>query len=191
MKSGPAKVPVTPGSVVQIGSDGTFRAYGLDKTGVMVEILGPIQKEERFVKTLVSQHTHSVEIRCGKSVNWTLAETVRHQKEAVDPNPIEAGVPQDRPLSLHDEMKRFIRDEVSHRMSEHGFESLEESDDFAVPDDDEGDEPFSRYELSDMQEDAEFEAKAEAKEKGEEKAEPEPEPEPEPEKKVAESQPEA
>ena len=159
MRHGPEKVPVEPGSEVNIGADGTFRAYGLDKAGTVVEILGPISKEERFVRALVSRHTHQVEVRCGKGVHWNFAETVRHAKDPSDPTPLEAAVPFDRPLSLHEEMKRFIRDEVSARMSDHGIETLEESDDFNI-DDDEA-EPFSPYQLSEMQEDAEFNPKTE------------------------------
>lgn len=51
-------------------------------------------------------------------------------QEIPDPTPIEIPSGLRRPPSIHDEMKRFIRMELSRQQSEAGLESFEEADDF-------------------------------------------------------------
>ena len=52
-----------------------------------------------------------------------------HAPEHVDPVPIH--IPgEDRPLSLREEMRRFIRDEISKAAVDNGVGSFEEEDDF-------------------------------------------------------------
>lgn len=65
--------------------------------------------------------------------------------EIPDPTPVE--VPLFRPLSIHEEMKRFIRSEMSRQAAEAGQESFEEADDFDVGDDDEIVSPYEMVEL--------------------------------------------
>lgn len=59
-------------------------------------------------------------------------------KEIPDPTPVEWPLGLSRPLSLQDEIKRFVRSELSRAAAADGFESFEEANDFEV-DDDEGD----------------------------------------------------
>lgn len=65
-----------------------------------------------------------------------------------DPTPVEVPLKLRRPLSLQDEIKRFVRSELSQRAEDEGYESFEESDDFDI-DDDEG-EFASPYEFQEM-----------------------------------------
>lgn len=71
-----------------------------------------------------------------------------------DPTPLEVPLNLRRPLSIQDEIRRFVRIELSRKAEELGTESFEESDDFDI-DDDEGDFA-SPYELTEMQEEAGF-----------------------------------
>lgn len=54
-----------------------------------------------------------------------------------------------RPLSLQDEIKRFVRIELSRRAADDGAESFEEADDFDVGDDD-PEEFLSPYEVTEL-----------------------------------------
>lgn len=65
-------------------------------------------------------------------------------REIPDPTPME--VPHDwkRPLSLHEEIRRFVRSELSRQAEAQGEESFEEADDFDV---DEDPDPLSPYEI--------------------------------------------
>lgn len=66
----------------------------------------------------------------------TRREAIRtrpHAPEVVDPVPIH--IPgEDRPLSLREEMRRFIRDEISKAAVDNGVGSFEEEDDFEAED---------------------------------------------------------
>lgn len=53
-------------------------------------------------------------------------------KEKLDPTPI--SVPVTRPLTLREEMQRFIRTELSKEMAAHGQPTFEEEDDFDIDD---------------------------------------------------------
>lgn len=56
----------------------------------------------------------------------------QHSFEKVDPTPME--VPQSgyRPITLRDEMRRFVQQAVSEQAEQHGFETFEEADDFEI-----------------------------------------------------------
>lgn len=73
-------------------------------------------------------------------------------KEYPDQTPVEWPLGLSRPMSLHDEIKMYIRAEYSKFAQDAGYESFEEADDFEV-DDDEG-ELVSPYEMTDMQAEA-------------------------------------
>lgn len=57
-------------------------------------------------------------------------------QEHLDPLPHSLAITGNPPLSIHDEMKRFIRAELSAHYDERGEESFEDSEDFDVNDDD-------------------------------------------------------
>lgn len=64
-----------------------------------------------------------------------LREQAQNTGEVPDPTPVEASlVPP--PLSLREEMRRFIKQELSQQAAESGeFETFEESDDFSIEED--------------------------------------------------------
>jgi hypothetical protein len=70
-------------------------------------------------------------------------------REIPDSRPVEVPLMR-RPLSLQDEIRRFVRQELSARAQDQGFESFEESDDFEVGDD--SSEPSTVYEMDEEQE---------------------------------------
>lgn len=70
-------------------------------------------------------------------------------REKVDRTPVERPLHWKRPLTLQEEVKRFVRIEASRAAEAAGMETWEESQDFSMDDDD---EPLSQYEVLDMQE---------------------------------------
>lgn len=69
--------------------------------------------------------------------------------ELPDPTPVEVPIGFRRPLTLQEEIMRFVRREMSQIAEQQGFETFEESDDFDVDDDV---MPYSRHELTPAQE---------------------------------------
>lgn len=65
-------------------------------------------------------------------------------REIPDPRPVAVPFDFGRPLSLHDQIKRFIRSELSQRAAAYERETFEEADDFDV---DEDGDPVSQYEI--------------------------------------------
>lgn len=64
-------------------------------------------------------------------------QSALHAYEKVDPTPMEVPQTGYRPITLRDEMRRFVQQAVSDQASQHGFETFEEADDF---EDDEADQ---------------------------------------------------
>lgn len=60
----------------------------------------------------------------------------RQKGETPDPTPVEIPGKMQRPLSLREEMKRFIREELSKGAESVGVETFEEADDFEEDDPD-------------------------------------------------------
>lgn len=75
-------------------------------------------------------------------------------REVPDQTPVEVPLDFRRPLSLQEEIRRFVRGELSMRAVDESLESFEEADDFEV-DDDEGDF-VSPYEMTEMAEEPAF-----------------------------------
>lgn len=72
-------------------------------------------------------------------------------RELPDQRPVEWPANIKRPLSLQEEIQRFVRVEMAQRAADYGFETFEEADDFNVEDE----EDFvSPYEMTELQEDA-------------------------------------
>lgn len=69
-------------------------------------------------------------------------------RELPDPTPVEKPTGLKLPLSLHDEIRRFVRFELSHQAAVQGVESFEEADDFDV--EEEEPELVSPYEVVDL-----------------------------------------
>lgn len=75
-----------------------------------------------------------------------MAEYNERGQEIPDPRPVSVPAGFQRPLSLQEEIKRFVRSELSRQAEDAGQESFEEADDFEV---DEDPDPLSPYELQD------------------------------------------
>lgn len=71
-------------------------------------------------------------------------------EELPDSAPMEWPLKLKRPLTLREEVLRCIRTEMSQNAASAGNETFEEADDFAIGD--EADDPRSRHELSELQE---------------------------------------
>lgn len=69
-------------------------------------------------------------------------------RQIADPRPVEVPVDFRRPLNIHDEIRRFIRQEISRKAQDNDLETFEESDDFDVEDEDEL--PLSGYEVQEL-----------------------------------------
>ncbi|AXL14884.1 hypothetical protein [Microviridae sp.] len=75
-----------------------------------------------------------------------LREAAQHTGEIPDTTPIEVGEHQ-KPLTLREEMRRFIIQEVSTAAEQHGVESFEEADDFDVEEETDLTSPYTVQEL--------------------------------------------
>jgi len=62
-----------------------------------------------------------------------LREAAKGTGETPDPTPMEVAT-QPPPLTLREEMRRFIKQELSQQVQNAGFESFEEADDFEIDD---------------------------------------------------------
>lgn len=74
-------------------------------------------------------------------------------REVPDPRPVEWPADLRRPLTIQEEIQRFVRVELSKVAAEDGMETFEESDDFVVDDEE---EYVSPYEMTEMQEERAF-----------------------------------
>ncbi|MEM3753886.1 MAG: hypothetical protein QW518_08930 [Thermofilaceae archaeon] len=95
--------------------------------------------------------------------------------DPVDPVPHEAMLSEPRPLTLQEQIARFLGEEFARRNADDQIETFEEADDFDI--DDEDDLPLTKYELPDAEyEEPEPRPKppAKAPEKPSEKPEPDP-----------------
>lgn len=66
-------------------------------------------------------------------------------RELPDPTPLSIPSGFRKPLSIHEQIKRFVREELSQVAEDHKAESFEEADDFDVEDEDP--DPLSPYEI--------------------------------------------
>lgn len=122
-----------------------FVAYVTNK-GKPVRLAGPDNVNDRRLRCTLNPGEGLSVTTNGLS---THAVHARPRGEENDGIPVELGLPEDRPLSLREEMMRFIRDEMSRQSVDAGAESFEDANDFEIEDE----EPFySPYEFVDMEE---------------------------------------
>lgn len=77
--------------------------------------------------------TEANEIIVPKSRREQLREqSALNAYEKVDPTPMEVPQTGYRPITLRDEMRRFVQQAVSEQASDRGFETFEEADDFEI-----------------------------------------------------------
>ncbi len=133
---------------VVINADGEFHIHKGDSDGKKAERIGPdVSVSRSFVFDVDSVSDHFW-IDCVSTVKWSMKvlDLVNH-KEFPDPTPIEIPIGYSKPLTLREDMRRFIREEYSAHAAQQGEETFEEADDFDIGDADEAPSP---YELFDM-----------------------------------------
>ena len=141
-------IDLPPGrNVVSVTCSDVFHAYALDADGIKTELLGPLSVGARSFK-----------IKTG-SIPSILIETkgvVSHHVQDSTPKPLDSTpieVILEKPLSLREEIQRYIREEVSSYAASHqGTETFEEADDFDIEDDFDAEVIFSQHELTELQE---------------------------------------
>lgn len=67
--------------------------------------------------------------------------TWKNGRQVPDPRPVEAPTGLRAPLSLHEEIQRYVRGEMARRAAQEGYETFEEANDFGDPDDFDDDFP--------------------------------------------------
>ncbi len=145
MNKGSKELRGKAGSTITIRSSGQFCAYGMEKK-VRTLILGPLNTNQRVLRYKLPPDINTVYVKAEKSTEWTIEWSFYDHSEQPDPTPVEMPIGYQHPESLADQMRRFIRQEVSAaRDDDQG--SFEDEDDF------EDDDPIlTDYELTDMQE---------------------------------------
>lgn len=136
---------IKPCSRVLIESDKDFTVYGLidgDKVSVHPSV-------NRRLRLFPAEQVDALFVEIPDGAFYTFSSVqLPSPKEKPDPIPVELPSDLRAPLSLKEEMRRFIREEFSNYAQDQGAPSFEEEDDFDIPDD----EPalFSPYEVQDM-----------------------------------------
>ncbi len=145
MHKGSKEIACVVGAKILIKSSGQFCAYGVEgKKRTM--ILGPFNTNVRILQYKLPADMDTVYVKTEKSTEWTIEWSVYSHSEILDNTPVEMPVGFEEPESLADQMRRFIKDEVSAARDEDQG-SFEDEDDF------EDDDPvLTDYELTDMQE---------------------------------------
>lgn len=138
-------------SRIWVVSTGPCFVYGLipDRDDLLLGAVSTQQLVPIPPKSGVTQ----IRIKTKPSVEWACTPfSSPSRREDPDPTPVRLPIGQKRPPTLQDEIRRFIRDELSAVADNQGLGTFEEEDDFDVGDDE---DIFSPYELPEMQEEAE------------------------------------
>ncbi len=150
MYKGKKLLNVEPPMKAVILSDGEFTVYGCVK-GDIRSILGPVSAVHRSCVIHLVEPVDGFMVAAKPSVRWTVKYVpVTDGKEYLDATPVEIPVGYEKPLTLKEDMMRFIREEVSAVAERNGVESFEDADDFDVMDDE---LPESVYEFAELQDD--------------------------------------
>lgn len=135
---------------------GTFTVLTIEPFAVYLlrgkkrmRILGPLAVTDRRLTFTLAEGDHVEVVTEG---DWSVTGSPRvHHKEKNNGVPVELGIPTERPLSLREEMQRYIRNEISIAAAARGYETVDEANDFDI--DDEEDLPsMTGYEILEMPE---------------------------------------
>ncbi len=145
MYKGSKELSIHTGATITIRSSGTFCAFAIEGKERTI-ILGPVSSIARTLRYKLPDDIGKIFVKTEKSTEWTCEWEYNNRSEVLDNTPVEMPVGYNHPESLADQMRRFIRDEVSAaRETDQG--SFEEEDDFY-----EDEETLTQYEMTDMQE---------------------------------------
>lgn len=140
MQVGHNEINCTPNSTISFDSDTRLVCYGLYKSKRHA-ILGSGTKFK--VQTGAFK---KLEIWTTDQCFWTYSETKNYVGNPVDSTPMELAI-EDKPPSLREEMRDYIREILSTQANMTGHETFEESFDFDIEDEF---DPTSPYEMTDM-----------------------------------------
>lgn len=137
-----------------IRSDGEFYVYVVDPAGIVAAVLlGPDASTARVFRVSESREARVVEVVVASADVNVYSELVPcgSHVEELDPTPVSVPLGYQQPLTLQEEMRRFIREEISRAAASGGAGTFEEEDDFDIEDEE---LPLSQYEMDVMQEEA-------------------------------------
>ena len=145
MHKGSEKVECVVGATITVRSSGQFCVFAVEKNKRTL-ILGPVNINQRVLRYKLPPDIDTVYVKAEKTTEWTIDWTYYNHSEELDKTPVEMPIGYEQPETLADQMRRFIREEVSAARSDDQG-SFEDEDDF------EDDDPLlTDYELTDMQE---------------------------------------
>lgn len=151
LQKGAQKITIEPRkgfrTVIHIEADASFTAYGVVKDKREL-VLGPFKADARRIRYLLPNGYSHFEVATAKSTFWQYK--ISYQPDGLsypDATPVALPLNADKPLSLREEMRRFIRQEFSSRAEIDEQETFEEANDFEI---DEDPDPISHYELIDL-----------------------------------------
>ena len=139
-------IVVARGEVITIRTNGPFT---VTSDG---EILGPDSEADRLFHMKIPGDMRELTVKIEEDYEWSYKLQPYKNTDPDCPGKIEA--PVEAPLSLREEMRRFIVEELSPMMAEQGAETLEEANDFEI--EDEMPEFMTNYELSVLDMEEEF-----------------------------------
>ncbi len=145
MHKGNETITCVVGATITVKSSGQFCVFAVERKKRTL-IFGPINSTERILRYKLPDDIDTVFIKADKQTEWTIEWEYHNHSENLDKTPVEMPIGYENPESLADQMRRFIRDEVSAARDEDQG-SFEDEDDF-----EDDDEPLTTYELTDMQE---------------------------------------
>ncbi len=145
MHSGNEIIECVVGATITVRSSGQFCVFAVENKKRTL-ILGPININQRILRYKLPIDIDTVYIKADKKTEWTIDWSYYNHSEVLDNTPVEMPIGYEEPESLADQMRRFIRDEVSAARDEDQG-SFEDEDDF-----EDDDPPLTNYELTDMQE---------------------------------------
>lgn len=140
--TGSANVNVPKGHV-RVRSDGPCKVYEVDGSSTI-----PVGQTANGFLALPSQTARKLQIKGSPKTCFVVEIVDCGQSDPHDSTPIEVPLGALQP-SFEDEIRSYIRNELSQQLEKAGLPTFEEEDDFDVPEDDEWHSP---YELKEMQE---------------------------------------
>ncbi len=147
MHKGSSEITCGPGATILIKSSGPFCAYGVEGKKRSL-ILGPVSQNSRILRYKLPPDIERVYIKTEKSTEWTIDWSSYARSESLDITPVELPIGYREPETLADQMRRFIKTEVSNQAQKDNLGSFAEEDDFDLDEN----EPITPYELTDMEE---------------------------------------
>lgn len=146
MRKGSQEIKCKIGATITVRSSGPFCVYALEKKKRTM-ILGPISANARILRYRLPAEIHTVYVETEKKTQWSIDWSYFSPSEHLDTTPIELPIGYQQPETLAEQMRRFIRQEVSQVAQAQSLGTFTEEDDF-----EEDDEPLTPYEMTDMQE---------------------------------------